>query len=190
MSKMTGLSSIGPVMQMAYVPKNFEGALDHWTKTMGVGPFFLIENVQLANTRFLGQPNDAMFTVALAYWNDMQIEMIKPVNDTQFIFSGDYLPSDGAIHHICVMTDDMDKALDMARASGATVLVEGDVGPNSRAAYVDQGYGPGGIVEIVCFAKEHLDFFAMVRETCANWDGVDPVRRLDENNVGNARDDM
>jgi methylmalonyl-CoA/ethylmalonyl-CoA epimerase len=173
----TGLSSIGPVIQMAYVPADFDAAIAHWTKAMGVG-------------RFLGKPSDAVFTVALSYWGDMQIEMIRPENDAPFIFAGEYLPSDGAVHHICVKTDDMDKALATAVENGATVLVEGDVGPESKAAYVDSGTGPGGIVEIVCFAEEHLEFFEMVRQTCANWDGSDPVRRLGETNIGTSHDDL
>jgi methylmalonyl-CoA/ethylmalonyl-CoA epimerase len=189
MSQQRGLSSIGPVMQMAYVPKDFDAAIAHWTENMGVGPFFLIENVQLANMRFLGEPSAAVFTVALSYWGDMQIELIRPENDAPFIFHGEYLPSDGAVHHISLITDDMDKALAIAKASGATLLVEGDVSPQSKAVYLDRGIGPGGIIEIVCFAEEHLAFFEMVRQSCANWDGSDPIRRL-ETSVGTARDDV
>jgi methylmalonyl-CoA/ethylmalonyl-CoA epimerase len=189
MSQPRGLSSIGPVMQMSYVPADFDSAIAHWTTNMGVGPFFLIEKVQLANTRFLGQPSDAVFTVALSYWGDMQIELIRPENNAPFIFHGEYLPPDGALHHVSLMTDDMDKALAVAGACGATLLVEGDVGPESKAVYLDSGRGPGGIVEITCFAEEHLAFFAMVRQACADWDGTDPVRPL-ETTIGTARDDM
>ncbi len=189
MNNPTGFSRIGPVKQLSFVPADFQGALDHWTKNMGVGPFFLIENVQLANTRFLGEPSEAIYTVALAYWGDMQIELIRPENDAPFIFSGEYLPNDGAVHHISLMTDDMAGAMAIAKASGATLLVEGDVGPESKAVYFDSGTGAGGIIEIVCFAEEHLAFFEMVRQTCADWDGSDPIRRLDTT-IGTAHEDM
>jgi methylmalonyl-CoA/ethylmalonyl-CoA epimerase len=184
------LSSIGPVMQMSYVPKDLDAAIKHWTENMGVGPFFLIENIQLANTRFLDQPSGAIYTVALSYWGDMQIELIRPENDAPFIFDGAYLPPEGAVHHIAIMTDDMDKALEIAKASGATLLVEGDVGPQSKAVYLDSGTGAGGIIEITCFAEEHLAFFEMVRQTCANWDGRDPIRSIGNAGVGTARDDI
>jgi methylmalonyl-CoA/ethylmalonyl-CoA epimerase len=184
------LSSIGPVMQMSYVPKDLDAAIKHWTENMGVGPFFLIENVQLANMRFLGAPSDAAFTVALSYWGDMQIELIRPENGAPFIFGGAYLPPEGAVHHVAIMADDMDKALEIAKASGATLLVEGDVGPQSKAVYLDSGTGAGGMIEITCFAEEHLAFFEMVHQTCANWDGRDPIRSIGNAGVGTARDDI
>ena len=31
-----GISAIGPVMQIAFVPADFDAAIAHWTKVMGV----------------------------------------------------------------------------------------------------------------------------------------------------------
>ena len=62
-----GLSAIGPVMQFAFVPKDFDAALRHWTETMGVGPFFLLENNLLGEGIYLGEPYHCVFTIAIAY---------------------------------------------------------------------------------------------------------------------------
>ena len=40
MSRTNSLTALGEVMQLAYVPADFDGALKFWIETMGAGPFF------------------------------------------------------------------------------------------------------------------------------------------------------
>ena len=37
--------NFGPVMQVAWVVRDLEAAIDHWTRIINVGPFFLFEHV-------------------------------------------------------------------------------------------------------------------------------------------------
>ena len=171
---MTGLSAIGPVMQMAFVPDDFDAALKYWTETMGVGPFFLLENVALEDMRYLGVPSDFVFTMALAYWGDMQIELIRPENDSPSIYG-----AHGAVlHHTCILTDDMTKARAIAESAGAKLLVEAKFGADGAVVYLDTGNGPGSIVEILQPASGSDQLFAMIKDAGKNWDGRDPVRKL------------
>jgi methylmalonyl-CoA/ethylmalonyl-CoA epimerase len=170
-----GISAIGPVMQIAFVPADFDAAIKYWTHTMGVGPFFLIENIALENMRYLGEPSDCVFTIALAYWGDMQVELIRQENDAPSIYRG---CADGALHHSCVLTDDIVKARDIALAAGASILVEAKVGEDGAVLYVDTGGGPGTIVEILQPATGSDALFAMIKDASVGWDGRDPVRRL------------
>ena len=85
-----GLARLGPVMQLAWLPDDFDAALRHWTGTMGVGPFFLLENIKLEDMRYRGAPTDAVFSLALSYWGDTQIELIRPENDAPSIYCGEY----------------------------------------------------------------------------------------------------
>lgn len=173
-----GLSKIGPIMQMAFVPDDFDAALRHWTQTMGVGPFFLIENIALENMRYLGESSNAVFSIALAYWGDMQIELIRPDNDLPSLYRGDYAQSGATLHHICIMTDDIMAARRIAEAAGATLLVEADVGVDGAVIYVDSGNGPGSIVEILQPASGSGALFDMIKSASVDWDGSDPVRIL------------
>ncbi len=77
------IASIGQVMQIAFVPDDFDSALRHWTQVMGVGPFFLLENIGLAEMRYRGSPSDCRFTLALAYWGDIQVELIRQENEAR-----------------------------------------------------------------------------------------------------------
>jgi methylmalonyl-CoA/ethylmalonyl-CoA epimerase len=170
-----GISTIGPVMQIAFVPADFGAAIRYWTETMGVGPFFLIENIALEGMCYLGEPSDCVFTIALAYWGDMQVELIRQENDAPSIYRG---CEGGALHHTCVLTDDIEAARRIAKAAGATILVEAKVGDDSAVLYVDTGGGPGSIVEILQPASGSETLFAVIKDASVNWDGRNPVRTL------------
>lgn len=170
-----GLSAIGPVMQIAFVPEDFDAAIRYWTETMGVGPFFLMENIALEEMRYRRQPSDCVFTLALAYWGDMQIELIRQENDAPSIYRG---AEGGALHHTCVLTDDIVRAKEIALAAGAEILVEAKVGADGAVLYVDTGNGPGSIVEILKSASGSAGLFGMIKAASVGWDGTDPVRKL------------
>ena len=173
-----GISAIGPVMQFAFVPKDFDAVILHWTRTMGVGPFFLLENIQLEDMRYLGEPTDCRFTIALAYWGDIQIELIRAENDAPGIYTGHYVAGGDILHHSCILTDDIASARRIVAESGAKILVEGKVGADGAVIYVDTGGGPGSIVEILQPASGSHDLFAMIKAAGKGWDGSDPVRKL------------
>jgi methylmalonyl-CoA/ethylmalonyl-CoA epimerase len=177
MSGMLGLSRLGPVMQLAWLPSDFDAALDHWTRVMGVGPFFLMENIALAEMRYRGQPTDAVFSLALAYWGDTQIELIRPENDAPSIYSGDYAVRD-RLHHVCLLVDDIADAYAACAEFGAEVLVEGRVGEQGRVIYADPGGGPGHVVEMLQSQPGTAELFGMMKQAAASWDGSEPLRRL------------
>jgi methylmalonyl-CoA/ethylmalonyl-CoA epimerase len=170
-----GISAIGPVMQIAFVPKDFDAAVRYWTENMGVGPFFLMENIQLGDMRYLGEPSDCVFSIAIAYWGDMQIELIRQDNNAPSIYRGQ---EGGALHHTCVLTDDIENARRITEESGATILVEGKVALDGAVLYVDTGGGPGSIVEILQMSSGSEGLFAMIKAASVGWDGSDPLRKL------------
>ena len=173
-----GLSAIGPVMQIAFVPKDFDVALNYWTQRMGVGPFFLIENIKLEDMRYLGAPSDCVFSMALAYWGDVQIELIRPENDAPSIYNGEYGVNGDVLHHVCILTEDIGHARLYAERAGAKILVEAKVGADGAVIYVDTGNGPGSIVEILQPASGSDGLFTMIKDAARSWDGSDPVRTL------------
>ena len=174
----TGLSSLGDVMQLAYVPPDFDGAVEHWTRTMGVGPFFLMEGIHLEGMKYKGVPTDAHFDLALAYWGDLQIELIRPRDAHPSIYSGEYADSiNGGLHHVCLLVDDIGKARAVCGQQGAQVVIEGSLGA-SKVIYVDPGRGPGSLVEILQPSPESPALFDMIKSAGVGWDGTDPIRTL------------
>ena len=66
MTTQTQIAALGDIMQLAFVPDDFDAAIAHWTKVMGVGPFFLMEGIHLEGMKYKGEPTDAVFDLALA----------------------------------------------------------------------------------------------------------------------------
>lgn len=170
-------AELGPVMQLAYLPGDFDAALTHWTRVMGAGPFFTIPNVALPGMTYLGQPSDAVFSMALGYWGDLQIELIRPENDSPSIYRGDYAVRD-SLHHVCILVEDIDAARAVCRTQDARIVVEAKVGDAGAVLYVDPGAGPGNLVELLQPQPGTADLFAMMRAAHRDWDGSDPVRSL------------
>ncbi|MEM6851525.1 MAG: VOC family protein [Pseudomonadota bacterium] len=174
MSASSLIASIGPVMQLAFVPEDFDAAITHWTKVMGVGPFFWIEQAGLRNARFEGRASDVDFGLAIAYWGDVQIELIKQHNDAPSIYrSAPYARA--GLHHMCVLTDDIGKSRSAAEGVGATFPLEADAPGGGAVFYADCG-GDQGLIEVLQPAPGSLGFFDMMKETAKGWDGADPVR--------------
>jgi methylmalonyl-CoA/ethylmalonyl-CoA epimerase len=175
MVKLGSLKALGDIVQLAYLPEDFDGALRYWTETVGVGPFFLLENIQLGAMKYRGEPSDAVFSLAIGYWGDIQIELIRPENDAPSIYTGEYAVKD-RLHHVCLLVDSIHAARAACAQAGAEVLVEGTVGEDGEVIYVDAGGGPGHVIEILQPMSGSLELFAMMREAARDWDGGEPLR--------------
>lgn len=177
MAKHGPLAALGPIFQLAYLPANFDAAIRYWTQIVGAGPFFIMENIQLSDMTYLGQPSDAVFSAAWGYWGDMQIELIRAENDAPSIYTGEYAVKD-RLHHVCVAVEDIAVARAALKEAGATILIEGKVGESGAVIYADAGSGPGNVIEYVKLMEGGAELFAMMREAARDWDGSDPLRKL------------
>ena len=169
------LKALGEIVQIAYLPSDFDAALRYWTETVGVGPFFLLENVRLGEMKYRGQPSDAVFSIAIGYWGDIQIELIRAENDAPSIYTGEYAVKD-RMHHVCLFVKSITEARAACAAAGAEILVEGKVGDTGEVIYVDAGGGPGHVIELLQPMEGSEGLFAMMKDAARNWDGSDPLR--------------
>lgn len=169
------IARLGRIMQLAWVPKDYDATLQYWTDIMGVGPFFDMPHIQVEACHYLGQPVDLDFSVAIAYWGDMQIELIRQHNDAPSIYQRWLEQGREGLHHVCLVVDSMAEARALCAEAGAQVLQEVWLPGGGEAIYVDLG---GLMVEMIDFPAEHLAVFADMRAAAENWDGRDPVRIL------------
>jgi catechol 2,3-dioxygenase-like lactoylglutathione lyase family enzyme len=170
-------AELGGVMQLAFIPSDFDAAIRHWTQVIGAGPFFLLPNMSLLETRYRGAPSEPVFTMALGYWGAMQIELIRPENDAASIYRGDYGVRD-TLHHVCVLLDDIAAARAVCAAQGAEIVQEGGVAGGGAVIYVDPGTGPGNLIELLQPSPGTRELFAMMHGAHENWDGTEPLRQL------------
>ncbi|WP_226016357.1 VOC family protein [Novosphingobium sp. FKTRR1] len=171
------IKDLGPIGQLAFLPQDFDAAVTYWTQTMGVGPFYLMENVALGDARYKGVPTGAIFSIAIAYWGDVQIELIRPENREPSIYTGEYAVTD-QLHHVCIFVDSIAEARAAVAAVGAEILVEGTVGADGAVIYVDAGAGPGGVIELLQNMTGADAIFQMIKDAAKDWDGTEPLRKL------------
>lgn len=177
MARPLTFASLGDVMQLAFVPSDFDAALKHWTEVIGAGPFFLLPNVSLPGGRYRGEASNPVFTMALGYWGDMQIELIRPENDAASIYRGDYAVGEG-LHHVCVLVDSIADARMRCEEIGAEIIFEAPVGDSGGVIYADPGTGAGNLVELLEPQPGTRELFAMMRDAARDWDGSEPLRSL------------
>lgn len=173
-----GIAALGPVMQLAFVPRDFDAAVNFWTRTIGAGPFYLREHIQADTFAYRGDSTPIDFDAAIGYWGDLQIELIRQHDDTPSIFrNSPYAHRDG-LHHVCIAVDDMTRARSVCASLDADVLQEATFrGGAAEIVYVDTGGGPGTLVELWRGDDAGRAYFARARDVHRSWDGNDPLRR-------------
>ncbi len=172
------IASLGSIMQLAYVPADFDAALKFWIETVGAGPFFALDHVQLEAVKHCGVPTAPDFSMVIGYWGDLQIELIRQHNDAASIYKSWRDEGREGLHHVCILVDDMAIAREVCAAACAVVAQEGMVPGGGEVIYVDTGGGPGTLVEILKPGPGSREFFSMMRDAAKGWDGSNPVRRL------------
>ncbi len=177
MTKPGLIKALGNIIQLAYLPADFDATLKYWTETVGVGPFFLMKNVRLGGMKYRGEPTDALFSIAIGYWGDIQIELCRPENDAPSIYSGEYAVTD-RLHHVCIFVKSIDDARRACAEAGAEIIVEGQVGDSGEVIYVDAGGGPGTLIELLQPMAGSEGLFEMMRVAAQDWDGSDPLRSI------------
>lgn len=168
---------LGAIMQIAFVPHDFEAALDFWTKTMGVGPFYMLDHIPLVGVRYRGVPTDIDQSVALGYWGDMQIELIVQHNDAPSTYSEWLLAGREGVHHVGVAVPDMASAQALLESNGGTVVHEAELPGGAQASYIEMP-GPAPIVELIHLDPKFDKLFDFIKSAAIGWDGKDPVRAI------------
>ena len=100
----------GPMEQMGFVVDDFDGPIKHWTEKLNVGPFFILEHLELKDIYYNGEngiETEIDFSVALAYSGNMQIEFIKQHCDTPSIYNEYVNDKKNVLHHLCTFTKDI-----------------------------------------------------------------------------------
>jgi hypothetical protein len=97
---MTGKST--RIFQTAFIVNDLEESCAKWARTMGIGPFTLLENIDLPNIIYRGEPGELNLSAALAASGDLQVELIQPHHDHPSVYRDYYPTGQEGYHHIGV----------------------------------------------------------------------------------------
>lgn len=170
------IAGCGDIFQIAYVVDDLEQAVEFWAGRMGAGPFFLMENIAFERITYRGRPAAIDISVAIGYWGDMQIELIRQNNDAPSIYSS--WKGQQGVHHMCVIVDDIKAARASFLNAGAEILQEGNLNADFHFFYADTGGGSGTMIEAITAPTEIRDGFEFMKAAARDWDGLEPLRKF------------
>jgi len=171
----------GPIRQNGYVVRDIETAMKHWTTVLGVGPFFYVERAKIADFRYKGKPSEAEINVALANSGSLQIELLQPCNDAPSMWRDFLIAGHEGLQHVACWLETpeaMDAALARAATLGYEIGQSGTAGKNGRFVYLCTEGHAGTVVELSEACDSKAQFFRRVAEATQDWDGTEPIRRL------------
>jgi Glyoxalase/Bleomycin resistance protein/Dioxygenase superfamily len=164
------------VMQACWVVPDLHAACRQWTEAMGIGPFYVFDDLKLETVSYRGKPTSVHFSVAMAQAGDLQIELAEQKSSAPYAYTDLFPKGQSGFHHIAIYVSDYAAAMMHFTDKGFRPSVEGLFG-DMHFSYVDTSAALGCMVEIIEHNPLQDQIFARVKAGAESWDGVtDPVR--------------
>jgi hypothetical protein len=162
------------IRQLGYVVENVDDAVAHWVEVVGVAPFFVYRDFQLADCVYRGEPTRLRLSVAYGQAGDVQIELIEQHGDTPSPYLG---AVSNSAHHIALWTSEYDRDVAAYRARGLVDVQWGTASgaPDERFVYFAP-QGPGPMIEVVEVYEKKTKMYGRIAEAARTYDGTNPVR--------------
>jgi hypothetical protein len=161
----------GPV-QIAYAVDDVTAAARRWSDR-GVGPFFVIEHIDVHNARVNGAPSTFDHSSAYAQWGSVMVELI-----CQHDSGGERIVEASGIHHVAFFVDDFATAAAELAAAGSSEVLYAETAAGMPFAFHDARAERGHFIEIYERTDRLGWFYDMVRDAAVGWDGSDTIRLL------------
>lgn len=168
-------AAVTGIVQTAWVVADLDRAMDRWTTTFGVGPWFCSREVKVDDARYRGAPTALRFAGAVTQAGSVQVELIHQLDDSPSCYRDLYRAGEEGLHHVAVFATDFDAEIARYEALGLEVAFSG-VSRGMRFGYVDTSATLGHMVEVLEDVPSIRARFAAVADAADQWDGTDPVR--------------
>jgi NADPH2:quinone reductase len=147
---------------------------------MGIGPFFYINDVPIFDYEYLGKPSSIKVHGAFSYTGPVQFELIGLVGDTPSSCK-DFLDAGNEdLHHLGFLTENYEVDLQRGLDAGLEVEQSGKaLNKEGTFTYVASQAHAGTVMELVVVTDDNHQMFEMVQAAADNWDGSEPICRLD-----------
>ncbi len=175
------MPAFGPPRQIGFLSRNIDESMAFYTDHFGVGPWFVMDQIALTNTAYLGAPCGITLSAALAAWGSMQIEIVQQHDDQPSIYR-DWYSRDFARdiqHHVAFWVDDFDEALQRADRRGFRVAQLGRL-TRGAFAYLAHPGNPDQILELTEQSAARRATNAAIAEAARDWSGEQPRRAFSD----------
>ncbi len=169
----------GSVLELCHVVEDLDAALEHWTRDLGAGPFFVFDVPVLPGQLYYGEPTEVAMKVGFGFSGGQLIELLAQTNDGKSPFR-DFLAKNGpGLHHVMPRTD-FEAGYKRLSEAGFRVAYSGQMPSGERFCLFDTCKAYGYYIELMEMSDAIQGSLALMEKAHANWDGVtDPVRGMD-----------
>lgn len=161
------------LLQQAWVVDDLEAAAARWSKTLGIGPFFVADYRPefFSDVEYRGRPGQLEMRTAICYAGAVQIELVQPTGNGPSVYRDTVPAGRDGFHHVCFWTHDLERDIADYLARGCTIGVRGKVKKGPAFAYMDATASIGCMVELLECSPALAGLFDRWRATCAAWTG-------------------
>lgn len=163
--------ALGAPVQIAYAVADVRVAATRWMTTTGAGPFFVLDHIALAEARVEGAVGRFDHSSAYGQWGAVMIELVQ--EHTPPIVA----PGSG-VHHLAFMVESLPVAMGWCVGIGWSEALWATTAGGQEFAFMDARADLGHLVEVYEPTERLGDFYQMVADAAAEWDGTDPIRPL------------
>lgn len=190
MERLSSMTSIDPIehrlfqqpwpegefrlFQLGFVVDDLVLAAGRWASVHGVGPFHVLPPIETPCS-YRGTRTAIDIQVAVSQAGPVQIELIKQHCDRPSVYTEVFAKHEAGFHQLCTVTPDYDGKKEHFERLGYQLASEIG-GDGQRVGYFDTMADFGFYTEVVEEAPRLLARLATIAQTCAAWDGTDPVR--------------
>ncbi len=141
------------IAQVAIIVKNLDQTVENYWILFGIGPwhFYTYEKPLVSQMTYHGQPGDYAMRIALSYLGSLRIELIE-VKEGNSVYA-DFIRDHGyGVHHLGLLVDDMQAALEAARSVGLDMTMDGSgfgADGDGHYAYLDTEAQFGVTLELI-----------------------------------------
>lgn len=164
------------IVQMSYVVPDLHAAIAQWSKTLRVGPWFVLEHFTGDNPSYRGQPSKAEIALAMSFAGHMNLELIQQKNDAPSVYREVIEKRGYGFHHWGVATWNFDAAVAQYESAGYPLGFLAAVPSGGRVAYMDTTGVLPGYTELIELGGAFEEVFGRFYRESLSWDGKDPIR--------------
>lgn len=159
-------------VQIAYAVGDVVAAAQRWA-ARGVGPFFVLDHIEVHSVRVNGTPATFDHSSAYAQWGSVMVELI-----CQHDGGPNPVVGTAGVHHMAHFVDDFAAASTALTARGAVEILYAESASGMPFAFHDVRAEYGHLIEIYERTERLGRFYEMVRAASLGWAGDAAIRRL------------
>lgn len=168
---------MGGIAQTAFIVPDLNGAMQHYARDCGAGPFFVLPNFLQPGQVYRGAPSTADVTIAMGFAGHMLLELIQPLDGNPSVYQETINLRGYGFHHWGIPFFDVYEAEKDYHARGYETAYKAAVPTGGEVIFLDNGTGArDGFIELLPVTPGMDEAFTRFWRASLDWDGSDPIR--------------